>query len=306
MNENETRLTYRLKKEDEELALRSLLRREFGVSTRFLRKLKEEDHILLDGVPTKAFEHGKRGQILQVEMPRETSWFEPEDIPVDVIYEDEDLIVVNKQPGLVVHPTNGKPNHTMVNGLAKRMMDRGEEYKIRLVNRLDMDTSGICIVAKNGYCQDFFMKQMEKNQVEKTYRAFVRGTLTGAGTIDLPIGRKENDPYRRAVREDGAPSVTHYRSLSTFEKNYSLVELVLETGRTHQIRVHMAHLGYPLISDHLYGAGEAEHDLIPRQALHACAISFLHPRTRERLFLEAPLPEDMIRLRGMLGREYRE
>lgn len=303
---SESKLTYILKKEDEELALRSLLRREFGVSTRFLRKLKDEDRIFLDGKNVKAFEQGKKGQVLEIRMPEETSWFEPEDIPIDILYEDEDLIVVNKQPGLVVHPTNGKPNGTMVNGLAKRMMDREEQYKIRLVNRLDMDTSGICIVAKNSYCQDFFMKQMQKNQVEKAYVAFVNGTLTGAGTVDLPIGRKENDPWRRAVCDDGAPSVTHFRSLSTFEKNYSLVELVLETGRTHQIRVHMSHLGYPLISDHLYGQGEAEHHLIPRQALHAYKISFVHPRTKERMTVEAPMPEDMIRLRKLLGKEYKE
>ena len=303
---NESRLTYILKKEDEELALRSILRREFGVSTRFLRKLKDEERIFLDGTAVKAFEKGRYGQALEIKMPEETNWFEPEDIPVDVLYEDEDLIVVNKQPGLVVHPTNGKPGGTMVNGLAKRMIDRNEQYKIRLVNRLDMDTSGICIVAKNSYCQDFFMKQMQKNQVEKTYVAFVRGTLTGAGTVDLPIGRKENDPWRRAVCDDGAPSVTHFRSLSTFEKNFSLVELVLETGRTHQIRVHMSHLGYPLISDHLYGLGEEEHYLIARQALHACKISFIHPRTRQRMAVEAPMPEDMLRLRKRLGREYKE
>ena len=303
---NESKLTYKLKKEDEELALRSLLRREFGVSTRFLRKLKDEERIFLDGRAVKAFEKGKCGQLLEIRMPEETSWFEPEDIPIDVLYEDEDLVVVNKQPDLVVHPTNGKPNGTMVNGLAKRMIDRNEQYKIRLVNRLDMDTSGICIVAKNSYCQDFFMKQMQKNQVEKTYLAFVKGTLTGAGTVDLPIGRKENDPWRRAVCDDGAPSVTHFRSLSTFEKNYSLVELVLETGRTHQIRVHMSHLGYPLISDHLYGAGEEEHHLIPRQALHACKISFIHPRTKKTMTVEAPMPLDMVELRKKLGREYKE
>ena len=150
------------------------------------------------------------------------------------------------------------------------------------------------------------MKQMQKNQVEKTYVAFVNGTLTGAGTVDLPIGRKENDPWRRAVCDDGAPSVTHFRSISTFEKNYSLVELVLETGRTHQIRVHMSHLGYPLVSDHLYGAGEAEHHLIPRQALHACQISFVHPRTRTRMTIKAPMPSDMTELRTKLGKEYKE
>ena len=125
---SESKLTYILKKEDEELALRSLLRREFGVSTRFLRKLKDEDRIFLDGKNVKAFEQGKKGQKLEIRMPEETSWFEPEDIPIDVLLADEDLIVVNKQPGLVVHPTNGKPNGTMVNGLAKRMMDREEQY----------------------------------------------------------------------------------------------------------------------------------------------------------------------------------
>ena len=123
----QSKLTYQLKKEDEELALRSLLRREFGVSTRFLRKLKDEERIFLDGKAVKAFEQGKKGQVLEIRMPEETSWFEPEDIPIDVLYEDEDMIVVNKQPGLVVHPTNGKHNGTMVNGLAKRMIDRNEQ-----------------------------------------------------------------------------------------------------------------------------------------------------------------------------------
>lgn len=303
---DETKLTYRLKREDEKLALRSLLRREFGVSTRFLRKLKEGNHILLDGASAKAFETGKEGQLLQVEMPQEDSWFEPQRIPIDVIYEDGDLMVVNKNPGLVVHPTKGKPDSTMMNGLAWRMRQRGETYKLRLVNRLDMDTSGLCIVAKNSYCQDFLMKQMKKNQVEKTYLAFLLGTLSGEGVVDLPIGRMEGDPYRRAVRADGAPSVTRYRSLFTFEDGYSLVELKLETGRTHQIRVHMAYLGHPLISDHLYGGGQRESHLIGRQALHASAISFPHPKTKEILNLKAPMPRDMEELRKKLGREYKE
>ncbi len=302
--DEQLRFTYAVQKQDEELALRSLLRREFGVSTRLLRRLKETDGVLLDGTPSPLFAKPLAGQVLSIQMPEESSWFAPQPVEFGVVYEDSDLLAVDKPPGLVVHPTNGKPDHTMVNGLAYRMQQRGEQYKIRLVNRLDMDTSGLCIVAKNSYCQDFLMKQMQKNQVEKTYLAFVKGTLTGAGTIDLPIGRKPGDPWRRAVIEGGSPSITHYRSIATFEADASLVELRLETGRTHQIRVHLSHIGYPIISDRLYGNPMPE--LIGRQALHACRMFLRHPATGETVRLEAPMPQDMQQLRARLGREYPE
>lgn len=277
--------------QDMETPFKEIIRREFRFSSRLLRKLKVEGGVTLDGEGVRLYMKGQPGQRLAVALPSETSHFEPEDIPITAAFEDEDLIVVNKQPGFVVHPTKGHPVHTMANGLMKYMMEREESYKIRFINRLDRDTSGLLIVAKNSHCQDHVTKQMVNNKVIKRYRAVVHGSFGEAeGTIDLPIGRPYEDHVIRAVMEDGYPSVTHYRVLEDFGE-FSLLELQLETGRTHQIRVHMSYIGHPLVSDVFYGKEEPQ--LIERQALHAGYLSFRHPVTGKNLEIEAPLPEDM-------------
>jgi 23S rRNA pseudouridine1911/1915/1917 synthase len=183
----------------------------------------------------------------------------------------------------------------MANGIMKYMLDNHKHFKIRFINRLDMDTSGLLAIAKNSHCQDDLSKQMSENGVMKKYVAVVKGLITEEeGTVDLPIDREHVDHVKRAVIDDGYPSVTHYRVLERFQKGYTLVELVLETGRTHQIRVHMSHIGHPIVGDVLYG--EASVWLIERQALHAKYLSFRHPVTGQQLELEAPLPDDMQRL----------
>ena len=177
----------------------------------------------------------------------------------------------------------------------KYMQDTGQTFKIRFVNRLDMDTTGLLIVAKNSHSQDDLTKQMKANTIEKRYIAIVNGIVKeDAFTIDLPIGRPDPENVARGVMlEGGYPSVTHVKVLESFPKGkgYTMVELLLETGRTHQIRVHMSHIGYPLVGDYLYG-GEAPW-LLDRQALHAYKLSFNHPVTGKRLTVEAPLPNDI-------------
>ncbi|HML38690.1 MAG TPA: RluA family pseudouridine synthase, partial [Bacillota bacterium] len=173
----------------------------------------------------------------------EDSHFEPEDIPISVVYEDDDLLIINKQPGYVVHPTKGHPCRTMANGIMNYMIKSGKHFKIRFVNRLDMDTSGLLAIAKNSHCQDDIQRQMYENGVTKKYVAVVHGIIDEEeGTIDLPVDKEEEDKAKRAVVAGGYPSVTHYKVLERFEKGYTMVELVLETGRTHQIRVHMSHI----------------------------------------------------------------
>ncbi len=286
---------YTLKNEDTGLSLKEVLKRRLGISTRLLRKLKDGNRVYLEERCVKLFEKGKEGERVTVLLPDESSGFLPEDIPIRVIYEDPHLLAINKQPGLVVHPTKGHPCHTIANGLMKYMLDKGDSYKIRFINRLDMDTTGVLLVGKNSHCQDDFARQAAEGRVEKKYLAVVKGLVTeDSGIIDLPVGKPVDDQLRRAVIPKGYPSVTGYQVLERFEKGYTLVRLFLETGRTHQIRVHMSHIGHPVVGDALYG-GEAIH-LIDRQALHAEQLAFRHPITGDGLSFHAPLPEDMVEL----------
>lgn len=280
---------------DKELPVKELLKRNFGFSSRLLTKLKVHGGVELNGAPVKMYIKPEPGSRITVRLPREKSEFEPENIPISVVFEDDDLLIINKQPGFVVHPTKGHPCHTIANGIMNYMEQNNKSFKIRFINRLDMDTSGLLIVAKNSHCQDDFSKQMMDNAVKKKYVAVVKGILKkDQGTIDLPIDREQEDHVKRAVMDGGYPSVTHYKVLERYKKGYTLVELLLETGRTHQIRVHMSHIGHPVVGDVLYG--EAEVWLIERQALHAKYLSFTHPVSGEAMEVAAPLPQDILKL----------
>ncbi len=289
---NQGKFEYIIKENDKELPIKGLLKRNFGFSSRLMTKLKVNDCVRLNGTPVKMYQKGNPGDCITVFLPREKSSFEPENIPISVVYEDDDLLIINKQPGYVVHPTKGHPCRTMANGIMNYMLENNKHFKIRFVNRLDMDTSGLLAIAKNSHCQDDLSKQMSGNGMMKKYAAVVKGIIAeDEGTVDLPIDKEHEDHVKRAVIKDGYPSVTHYKVLERFEKGYTLVELVLETGRTHQIRVHMSHIGHPIVGDVLYG--EASVWLIERQALHAKYLSFRHPVTNVFMELEAPLPADM-------------
>lgn len=293
--------TYTVTKDDEnkELQIKELLRHKFNFSSRLRTKIKKHRGVSLNGASVDPWMVPKEGDVIAVSIPDEISYFPPESIPIDPIYEDDDLLIINKQPGVVVHPTNGHPDHTIANGITQYMLDTHQSFKIRFINRLDRDTSGLLALGKNSHAQDGFVKQMKAGLVEKKYLAVVKGIFPqDQGTIDEPLGRPDPDQVHRGVVEGGNPSVTHFRVVKRYASGYTLMELILETGRTHQIRVHLSHLGFPIVGDTLYGS--ADDNLIKRQALHAESLSFLHPVTGLPLNLKAPLPDDMVQLLAML------
>ena len=210
-------ITYRLTEADEGLYVKEVLQRRFSLSSRLMRKIKISGQIALDGQKARLRDKGRSGQMLTVSFPKESSYFDPENIPLDVVYEDDDLLVVNKQPFLVVHPTKNYQSGTLANALAYRLQERGESWKIRFINRLDRDTSGLVLVAKNGHAQDAVSAQMEQGTTEKKYLALVHGLFEETeGRIDAPIDKDPDHKARRMVREDGYPSVTLYKVLDSW------------------------------------------------------------------------------------------
>ncbi|MCR4600922.1 MAG: RluA family pseudouridine synthase [Clostridia bacterium] len=301
-SEGDERFTYVVTEADGKTTAKQILRRRLGFSHRLISRVKQGGTVSRNGVVVRLFADVIPGDEISVVLPEEKSHFTPQDIPIDIAYEDRDLMVINKQPWVVVHPTRNHQNDTIANGLTKLMDDRGKIFKIRFVNRLDRDTSGLLIVAKNSHAQDVLTQEMKLDHLEKKYIAVVHGILDeDEGTIDLPIGRKpdqEQTDVKRYVTETGYPSVTHYRVLRRFgsgegiyEGGFTEVELRLETGRTHQIRVHMTHIGHPLVGDPQYGASEPE--LLDRQALHAAHLGMKQPVSGEQLEIDAALPEDI-------------
>lgn len=285
--------------EDNNMEVREITKKYFDFSSRLRNRIKREKLTMRNGRPTEGWHRVETGDEISITLPDERSYFPPQPIPIDIVYEDDDLMVINKQPGLVVHPTKGHPAGTLANALTHYMEHTGRPWKIRFVNRLDMDTSGLLLVAKNAYCQNHITNQMRTNRIEKKYLAIVCGNIVGnAGKIALPIGRPDPEDVRRGVMKDGAPSVTRY-TVPEQLRDHSLVELILETGRTHQIRVHMSHIGHPVLGDQLYGGENVS--LIGRQALHAKSLSFIHPITKEKVSFEAPLPDDMLKAIALLS-----
>lgn len=283
---------HKVRESDVGLSINQILKANFKFSSRFKTKIKFQKLVDLNGVPAPGFIKPELGDIISIRLPEETSDFPAEDIPINVLYEDDDLMFINKQPGIIVHPTKGHPMHTIANGIMKYMQDNNQTYKIRFANRIDMDTSGIVIVAKNANSQHDISHQMRTNAVHKQYIAIVNGVIArDAFTIDKPIGRPNEESIQRTVlAEGGKNAITDVKVLERFD-NHTLVEVTLHTGRTHQIRVHLTHIGHPITGDHLYGGDAPE--LMNRQALHAAKMELKHPMTSETLEIEAPLPDDM-------------
>ena len=212
---------------------------------------------------------------------------------LDIIYEDDWFLVVNKQSGIAVHPSSLHYSDSLSNGIKFYFDKIGLKKKIRVVNRLDYNTSGIVVFAKCEYIHEQFSKQMMQHIFQKEYLCIINGFLDNScGIIDLPIGRKQGSIIERCIDKNGQKSITHYEVLKTFS-DYSLVKCILETGRTHQIRVHFSAIGHPLLGDTLYGTAS---DLINRQALHSNKIDLIHPITKEHLSFESLLPNDMKKL----------
>ena len=283
-------------KDEYGMSINTILRLNYRFSARFKTKIKYQKLIDLNGEPTPGYIKPGVGDIIGVRLPDETSDFEPEDIPLDIIYEDDDLILVNKQPGVIVHPTKGHPQHTVANGVMKYMIDSGQSFKVRFANRIDMDTSGIIIVAKNANAQNELSSQMRRNTVVKKYYALVEGNVEkDYFDIDLPVGRPDQISIRREVMyEGGKNALSEVKVIERYDSPeygaHTLVEVILHTGRTHQIRVHLSHIGHIITGDALYG-GRTQ--LIQRQALHAYYIEFDHPMTKERVCFRTGLPEDI-------------
>jgi len=290
-----SKFSYPVKPEDAGRSVKEILRRNFSFSSRMMTRFKRENCILLNGSPVKVNTPLDPGDIISIDFPDETSHFLPEDVPIIPVFEDDDLLIINKPAGYVVHPTKGHPAHTVANGLARYITDSGRQFKIRFVNRLDMDTSGLLVIAKNAHAQEDIAKQMRQDRVIKKYLAVVQGIIKNdSGMIDAPIGHPDPEKVSRGVIHSGQPSKTFYTTLERYEKGYSLAELQLKTGRTHQIRVHMAHIGHPVAGDRLYGGENVP--LIGRQALHAHFISFFHPITEKQIEVSAEMPDDMLKL----------
>ena len=275
----------------------TLLKRHLNLSGTVVRRIKWlEDGILLDGERVFTSRRAGPGQVLTVRLsdPERRSGVVPAPGPLDIIYEDGDMLVLNKAPGVLVHPGAGHFDDTIGNFLLDYYDRTGVEADFHPVHRLDKGTSGLMVAAKHPHAQEVLKNQLHTAEFRRIYLAVcLGGPAEEAGTVDAPIGMAEGSIVARAVRPDGLPARTHYRVLER-RGDRALVRLELETGRTHQIRVHMAHLGCPLAGDFLYGT--EDRDLIPRPALHSSELTVRQPVTGEVLTFTCPLPADMARL----------
>ena len=259
------------------------------------QRLIEQGVILVNGKKQKVSYKVSKGDIITIEeIEAQEIELKAQDIPIEIIYEDNDIIVVNKPKGMVVHPANGNPDGTLVNAIMAICKDSlsgiGGEIRPGIVHRLDKDTSGLLIVAKNDKAHVNMSEKIKNHEVKKTYIALVRGNVKeNEATIDMPIGRSNSDRKKMAVTKQGKNAVTHIKVLERYDK-YTLLEINIETGRTHQIRVHLSHIGYPVIGDYIYSNGKNEFGVVG-QCLHAKQLEFNHPITEKKMKLEAPLPE---------------
>lgn len=285
-------LEIEVKEDLPKVKLRDYLKYNHDLSTRLIKKAGMEKRILVNEEIKKLNYIVTKGDYIKIDLNREENQnIDPQNIPIDIVYEDEDIIVVNKPPYMVVHPTKSHRDGTLANGVLYHFKEQGEDCIVRLVSRLDMDTSGLVIIAKNQHSHMFLSKEMSANSVEKIYLAIVHGRLKEKyGTVNQPIGRPSVESIKREVMDDGQNSITHYEVLEEYG-DASLVKLRLETGRTHQIRVHLSYMGSPIYGDSLYG--KEDDNFIMRQALHAHKLKFIHPKTKKEITLESPIPQDM-------------
>lgn len=289
-------ITYKVGKEGQDVKIRDYMKENLNLSGRFIRGSAMDRRLRVNGKEVKLNYKLQEDDVIEVTVNAEESQnIEGEDLNIKVIYEDDDLLIVDKPPFMVVHPTKSHPMGTLANGVIHHFRSNNDNSIVRLVSRLDRDTSGLIMIAKNQFSHMNLAKSMEKNLIKKSYLAIIHGNLENQeGTIDLPIGRPTDETIKRAVLEDGQRSITHYKIKESYKEG-TLVELVLETGRTHQIRVHLSYVGCPIYGEQLYSDFNDE-ELISRQALHAYALTLPHPRSGKILNFESTLPEDMTKL----------
>lgn len=276
------------------------------LSRSYIQKLLKSGLVLVDGKPVKASYQVDEGDVISLDIPEAVEpEIEPENMDLDILYEDQDVILVNKPKGMVVHPAAGHYSHTLVNGLMYHCKDQlsGINGVMRpgIVHRIDMDTTGVIIACKNDMAHNSIAAQLKEHSITRRYQAIVHGVLKDdAGTIEGPIGRHPTDRKKMSINyNNGKSAVTHYKVLKRF-RQYTHVECRLETGRTHQIRVHMASIGHPLLGDLVYGPGKCPIPGLQGQTLHAGVLGFIHPRTGEYMEFTAPLPKYFAKLLNTL------
>lgn len=280
--------------------LQQILTGPMEISGRMIQRLTRSQGIRLNRQPAFLGRKVREGDVVAARVAAaEEAGLEPVAMELDVVHEDDDILVVNKPPFLLVHPVSPAHTHTLAHGIVHHYREQGLRAKVRPVHRLDRDTSGLLLVAKTGFAHQHLDRQLRERSMRREYLALVHGVVEAAeGLIDAPIGRDKQNPQLRAVRPNaGEPALTRFRVAERLA-DASLVELELETGRTHQIRVHLAHLGHPLIGDSQYGGRSLSP--LRRQALHAARLAFAHPVSGAPLSLEAPLPADMAEARERL------
>ena len=306
-------MTHRANKDDVGMRLDAYIAAISDLSRSAAARLIESGSVTVNGKPAEKKRAIAEGDVVEITLPEpEECEAQPEDIPLDVVYEDDDIIVINKPQGMVVHPAPGNYSGTLVNALLFRCRDSlsgiGGVMRPGIVHRIDKDTSGLLVVAKNDFAHTALSEELKYHGIEREYHALVKGGFgDDSGTIDLPIGRHPIDRKKMAVlknSESAREAVTHYEVLARYG-NISYLKLMLETGRTHQIRVHMSYTGHPLLGDEVYGQSkipfEKRHaSLLSGQALHAKRLSLTHPRTNERMTFECELPENFEKLLEVL------
>jgi 23S rRNA pseudouridine1911/1915/1917 synthase len=280
-----------------------------------LQQWIRDGQVLLDGAIAKPKTRltGDETLELNIHLDHRPDEAQPQDIPLQVVFEDEDIIVLNKPAGLVVHPAAGHADGTLVNALLYFDAGLARVPRAGIVHRLDKDTTGLMVVARNLRAHKHLVEELQQRTVSREYQAVVHGVITAGGTVDAPIGRHMRDRVRMCVRDDGKPATTHYRVIKRY-REHTHVQLKLESGRTHQIRVHMQYIRHPIVGDPVYGGRQripprAEKELVAqlrgfkRQALHACRLSLVHPQTGKQLTWRAPLPADMVQLLAVLEQD---
>lgn len=285
-------LRFVIDEKEEDQLLRHYLRDTVRLSSRFIKKLtSKRGYLLVNGEHVTVRYIVKKDDVLQIKLPEEkrSSAVKPERIPLNIIYEDDWLLVINKEAGMPSIPSHIHPTGTVANGLLAHYDEQNLPYTIHIVTRLDKDTSGLMLVAKHQYSHSLLSKMQKANEINRSYKAIVTGELEkNEQTIKRPIRRKPNSIIEREVAPEGQEAITHYKVLKKY-KQYTYVSVRLETGRTHQIRVHFASLGHPLLGDNLYG-GKNLH-ILDRQALHCHQLQFKHPITKKQLQFTAEIPK---------------
>ena len=279
-----------------------------ALSREAIQRMIKTGKILVNGKQSKPSYKTNVNDIITIEeeIPQEEITLKPQEMPLDIIYEDDDIIIINKEKGIVVHPGNGNPDGTLANAVMAKckgsLSGIGGKIRPGIVHRIDKDTSGLVIIAKNDLAHINLSEQIQNRKVQKTYIALVRGCVKeNEATINMPIGRSTKDRKKMAVTKTGKEAISHFKVLERYN-GYTLLEVKIETGRTHQIRVHLSEIGYPIVGDMVYSNGKNPFG-VEGQMLHAAKLTFKHPTTNKEVTFEAPLPEYFIKVLQILEKQ---